>query len=186
MEIMLDAFVFMKVGNHAGETFEQILERKNRELQQAGCIFWGYGGSACHPITQVQPFTRLHVKKYGSVYLLMEPVDSRADPEILPAKEYSEDGVRWRPIPDGILVTGSKFALVLDEIKPEDLELRPQELMVDIGPSRGKTAEEYLRGRIDKACLVRKPEPIPASPEQTRRSVKYSAKLLEPYAVMLR
>ena len=35
------AFIFMKVGNHAGETFESILERKRREFDRAGKIFLG-------------------------------------------------------------------------------------------------------------------------------------------------
>ena len=72
--------VFMKVGNHAGETFEQILERKNSEFAKAGKIFWGYGGTACHPIQQVQPFARLTVKEEGSVYLVMQYVELQSRP----------------------------------------------------------------------------------------------------------
>lgn len=34
------AFIFMQVGNHAGETFETIMERKRREFDRAGKIFW--------------------------------------------------------------------------------------------------------------------------------------------------
>ena len=47
-ESVPDAFIFMKVGNHASENFDAILERKNRERERAGCIFWGYSG-ACLP-----------------------------------------------------------------------------------------------------------------------------------------
>jgi hypothetical protein len=36
-----EAFIFMKVGNHASENFNAILERKNRERERAGRIFWG-------------------------------------------------------------------------------------------------------------------------------------------------
>ena len=50
-----DTIVFMKVGRHAGETFEEILERKQREYERAGRIFWGYGGGTMHPTQKVQP-----------------------------------------------------------------------------------------------------------------------------------
>src|SRR5260370_36832375 len=111
-----DKVLLMKVGNHAGEKWEQILERKRREFEKTGRTFWGYGGNTCHPISIVQPFARLAVKEQGGILLVMEPIDSRAEPDIVPAKEYSRDGVTWRPIPTGIQVTGSTYALILDEI----------------------------------------------------------------------
>jgi hypothetical protein len=87
-----EALIFMKVGNHASENFEAILERKNHECERAGRIFWGDGGTACHSLMQVQPFARLYVKKQGCIYLPMEPIDSKTDPDIDPAREYSDDG----------------------------------------------------------------------------------------------
>ena len=180
-----EAFVFMKVGNHAGETFEEILARKHEELVRAGMIFWGYGGSACHPLHQVQPFVRIHIKKHGSIYLLMEPVDSRADPDLVPATEYSADGVTWNPIPDGINVTGSRYALVLDEIQPGDLQIQPGDYEVGIGPSRGKSSSAYIQGRVDKACLVRSALDTPPQPSDPRHA-KYLAKLKDPFSVLVR
>jgi hypothetical protein len=182
-----DAFVFMKVGSHAGETWEQILERKRREIQIAGMSFWGYGGAACHPLTQVQPFARAHLRKEGSLYLLMEKVNSRADPEVLPATEYSEDGIHWRAIPEGIEVKGSRYALILDEILPEELELDPDVFEVAVGPSRGKRASDYLRGRTDKGCLtvLERDEEV-QRPQREPKRVEYVAKLQEPFAVLLR
>ncbi len=177
-----DAFIFMKVGNHAGETFDQILQRKMREKEDAGRIFWGYGGPTCHPLTGVQPFA----KKHGNLHVLMEPIDSKADPDILQPTEYSADGVTWKPMPDGISVTGSRYALVLDQIRPGDLEVRTDDFVVDIGPNRGKVATEYLRGRVDKACLTRASVPATRFPELSPRNIRYVAKLIEPYAVLLR
>ncbi len=178
-------FVFMKVGSHAGETFEQILERKNREFQDTGRIFWGYGGTACHPLQQVQPFAKDVASKRGSIYLLMEPIHSTADPDLLPATEYSDDGVNWQPIPKGINVTGSRYALILDEIVPGQLEIATEEFVVGIGPSRGKFGSEYLQGRIDKACLTRS-EKRAAEASKGQKKIGYMAKLLDPYAVMLK
>src|SRR4051812_41611270 len=110
-----DCFLFMKVGDHAGEPWEAILERKRREFTKAGMIFWGYGGTACHPLSQVQPFARLSIKQQGRIFLVMEHIDSKADPDIVPATQYSSDGINWKPIPEGISVLGSKYAFVLDE-----------------------------------------------------------------------
>lgn len=126
-------FLFMKVGNHANETWDQILERKRKEFDHTGQIFWGYGGTTCHPINVVQPFARLSIKEQGGILLVMDYVDSRADPDIVPAREYSQDGVNWLPIPKGITVTGSRYALVLDEIKPGDLTIQLNEFEVAIG-----------------------------------------------------
>lgn len=50
------AILYMKVGTHANEGLEAIIARKQREIEEAGVAFWGYGGSTCHPTTMVQPF----------------------------------------------------------------------------------------------------------------------------------
>ena len=177
--------IFMKVGNHAGESFEQILERKNQEFRDAGRIFWGYGGSACHPLQQVQPFAKLSIREEGQILLVMEFVDSKADPEIVPATEYSADGITWNPVPDGIRVTGSRYALVLSEIRPGELILPADDYEVGIGPSRGKTAAEYLKGRVDKGCFSLHHE-VSQSTSVSRKKISYIAELLDPYAVVLR
>ena len=140
------AFIFMKVGNHAGETFETILERKRLELTEAGRMFWGYGGTTLHPIRHVQPFARLWVQNAGSIQMIMEPIDSRADPDVLAANEYSTDGIEWEPLPSGIVVTGSRYAIVLDEISPGQLNLDLGNFEVGIGPSRGRNAADYVKG----------------------------------------
>jgi hypothetical protein len=176
--------IFMKVGTHAGESFDSILQRKQQEYKDTGCIFWGYGGAACHPLKQVRPFVTRTIKKNGSIYLFMEPINSKANPILMPAVEYSEDGVIWKPIPKGITVTGSKYALILDEIRPGDLEIPLSEYEVGIGPSAGNPANNYIKGHVDKACLVRRPYLPPQ--EQYIKKVAFSAKVLDPYAVLLR
>ncbi|MCI0685365.1 MAG: hypothetical protein L0Y71_24970 [Gemmataceae bacterium] len=188
MEQLPKRFLFMKVGNHAGETWEQILARKKREFEDTGMIFWGYGGNACHPISQVQPFARITLKEQESICLVMEPIDSRADPAVLPATEYSRDGVVWEPLPKGIKVTGSRYAFVLDEIKPGDLEISLNKYEVGIGRSLGKGADSYLTGHTDKACLVEssKPHETASSSPKLVRKLGYVAKLKEPFAVLLR
>jgi len=176
-------FMFMKVGNHAGEDFESIIKRKMDEFHKTGMIFWGYGGNTCHPLTQVRPFVKSVVEKGGMVHLLMEPIDSRAEPDLLPATEYSDDGLIWKPIPKGIRVVGSRYAVVLGEIKPSDFELPLGNYHVGIGRSRGYPADKYIKGRVDKACL---------SLAEVRRDAEhivqigFTAEIIDPYAVMVR
>ncbi len=181
---LTDAFIFMKVGNHAGETFEDILKRKKREYEKTGMTFWGYGGVACHPVKQVRPFAMSQFQRNGNIYLLMNTVKSNFNQPILPAKQYSIDGVNWQDIPKGINVTGSKYALVLDEIKPTDFEINLDEFRVGIGPSSDKIASDYLQGRTDKACLTIDPYANPGA--NTIRKIDFAAKLQDPYAVILK
>jgi hypothetical protein len=183
-----DKFVFMKVGDHAAESWEKILERKRREYVDAGMIFWGYGGNACHPINQVQPFARLVLKETDRVVLVMEYIRSDADPDIVPASEYSKDGVTWEPIPKGIKVTGSRYALVLDEILPGDLDVSLNRYEVAVGPSAGKPAEAYLQGRTDKGCFVKSAQEraVEDAAAKVRRKANFFARLKDPYAVVLR
>jgi hypothetical protein len=180
-------FLFMKVGDHANESWEDILARKRREFEAAGQIFWGYGGVACHPLTQAQPFARLAIQEQGGIVLIMEPINSKAEPDIVPAREFSRDGINWEPLPNGVHVTGSRYAFVLDEIKPGELDLDLGEFEIGIGPSRGIPAEAYLKGRTDKGCLIRSARPnLPVGRAERIRKVKFQAELKDPFAVLLR
>jgi hypothetical protein len=181
------SILFMKVGNHANESFEQILRRKRKELDAAGKIFWGYGGSACHPLTQVRPFVRYAIEQGETPILVMQSISSNMDQGEYAAEEYSEDGVNWLPIPKGVRVTGSRYAMILGEIQPGDFMLDPREFEVGIGPSRGKRADEYLQGRTDKACLtLSERRPHRPAEEDELKKISFFGKLVDPYAVMLR
>ena len=181
-----DMLIFMKVGSHAGENWERILERKRKELADSGLIYWGYGGGTCHPISQVQPFARLAIQAQGQLALVMVPIDSRARPEIVPATQFSRDGVLWEPIPAGVNVIGSRYAFVLDEIAPIDLEIDLGEFEVGIGPSRGKPADYYVHGRVDKACLARRRSRARGQMGGCVHNIGFKAALRDPFAVLLR
>lgn len=58
MDTELDHIIYMKYGVHAGHTVEEIIARKSEEYHRTGKMFWGYGGTICHPTKQVQPFVR--------------------------------------------------------------------------------------------------------------------------------
>ena len=181
----LPAIVFMKVGRHAGEDFEEILARKRAEYESTGMIFWGYGGGTMHPIQRVQPFARMKIEQHVGLTLVMQGIDSRHPDTEAFAKEYSRDGINWVPVPEGILVRGSRYALVLDEIHEGDLGIDLGQYRVGIGPSAGRLATEYVKGRVDKACLEHIEGSV-AGGESKVVTVNPSAALKEPYAVLLR
>jgi hypothetical protein len=179
--------IFMKVGLHAQESIDDIIRRKQSEFEKAGSIFWGYGGNTCHPLNMVQPFAKNVEENGNQVLIVMQKMDSKhsAPPEI--AKEYSDDGVDWQPIPKGIEVRGSRYALILDELRSEEFELNLNELQVGVGPSRGRKGNDYLKGQVDKGCFVHTPQNslMPTS-EQRIVSIGLVARVKSPYAVILR
>jgi len=182
-----ESFVFMKVGQHAGEDFDSIIQRKMKEIKTTGMSFWGYGGLTCHPTRQIQPFAKRIIEKKGNIYLCMVKIDSLANPDILPAKMFSIDGIKYDPIPEGIKVTGSRYAIVLDEIVPEEIEIPLSSYEVASGKSRGRRAIDYIRGHVDKACLEFNPELLPVTKEEERiKRISYVAKMKEPFAVFVR
>lgn len=179
--------IFMKVGLHAQESIEDIIARKQKEYDVAGSIFWGYGGATCHPLTMVQPFAKGIEARGEQVLIIMHRMRSmhKAPPEI--AKEYSDDGVTWKPIPKGIEVRGSRFALVLGELRLEEFEVDLGELEVGVGPSRGKRADKYLVGQSDKGCFVFSERDVPAPPdERIIKPINLVARVKSPFAVFVR
>jgi hypothetical protein len=178
--------IFMKVGTHAKQGLEEIIARKAKEIVDTGYGMWGYGGNTCHPRTMVQPFAEDFAKRGGPVYLCMEEMDSNHFAEPLRASRYSIDGVAWRDVPSTINVLGSRFALVIDELRRERFTLPLHETRVAVGISQGRNGSRYVQGRADKACL----EVIPASErpndvEERDIEIHLVARLRPPYAVFL-
>ena len=179
--------IFMKVGLHAQEDIEDIVKRKQREFEQAGSIFWGYGGTTCHPLTMVQPFAREIEETGNEVLIVMHKMNSKHSAPPVVAKEYSDDGVNWQPIPEGIEVRGSRCALVLDELRIDDFEIDLSDLEVGIGPSRGRRADRYLIGRADKGCFRYSPRTTLVAPdERVTKRIGLVARAKAPFAVFVR
>ena len=183
-----NGILFMKVGIHAQEPLADIIARKTKEIQDAGFAMWGYGGNTCHPRTMVQPFAESFALKDAPIYLCMQEMDSRHFAEPLRANEFSVDGSKWEPIPDTVNVKGSRFALVLEDLKRVDMVLPLANAQVAIGLSKGRPASRYIQGQVDKACLDVLGAPIPGLEpgEQPKIPISLVAKLKPPYAVFLR
>jgi hypothetical protein len=176
-----DAVIFMKVGTHANEDLAAIIERKRREIDEAGFSMWGYGGNTCHPRTMVQPFAKSHVSEGKHIVLVMEPMTSRHFAEPVRASEYSVDGIDWDAIPEPINVLGSRYALCLGSLEQADASLSLGDTRVAVGNSTGRRGSDYVKGHVDKACL----EVISETGEDPR-PIGLVAEVVEPYAVLLR
>ena len=178
-------FLYMKVGTHATETLEDIIKRKTKEIDQAGFAMWGYGGNTCHPQTMVQPFARECAEAGQKIYLCMEEMNSMHFAEPLRAQEYSVDGRNWQTIDPNINVLGSRYALVIKNLRKEEFDLPLGRATVAIGNSMGASGEKYIKGRVDKACL-RLGDEDPAFNEGTTKHIGLVAEMYDPYAVYLR
>ena len=178
--------LFMKIGIHAKEPLESIIERKLKEIDDTGMAFWGYGGNTCHPTNMVQPFAKDAVAKGGPIYLVMQKMESSHWAESR-AEEFSIDGQKWERVPDKIEVRGSRYALVIEALKEADLSLPLLRTKVAWGPSLGKSGRAYISGRVDKACLELGPDvDVLSLLDEQPTPIGLVAKLREPYAVFLR
>lgn len=177
--------IFMKVGIHARESLGDIIKRKQDEYAKAGMIFWGYGGNTCHPTKLVQPFAKSIEEQGKHVHLIMHKMDSShyAEPEL--AKEYSDDGISWYPVPDGIHVKGSRFGMVIGGLTEDEFDFNLRQALVAIGPSRGRLGNEYIKGRVDKGCFEIV-EPQGQSDPNDVMHIGLYAPLVAPYAVFLK
>ncbi|MCP1292972.1 MULTISPECIES: hypothetical protein [Chromobacterium] len=179
--------LFMKVGVHAQETLEDIIERKTKEIKDAGFAFWGYGGNTCHPTTMVQPFVEGHAARGEKVVLCMNEILSKHFADPVRAELYSTDGVRWQKVPNAINVLGSRYALAIKDLRRTNLELPLAKSAVAIGNSKGMLGVQYIRGRVDKACLeLCEGADIPRAPDEKSVQIDLVAELCEPYAVFLK
>lgn len=178
--------IFMKVGTHAKETLEDILVRKQKELADAGVSFWGYGGGTCHPTTKVQPFVSRLAEQGQQVYLCMQQMTSNHFADPVRAEEYSDDGISWKAVPKPINVLGSRFALVVKSLDVTDFDLSLAHTRVGIGLQQGRIGLDYVRGHVDKACLVLTDEAGASAEGDKVLKISLAAQLAHPYAVLLR
>ena len=164
--------LYMKVGKHAQESLADIIKRKSDEIRKAGYTMWGYGGNTCHPTTMVQPFAEDANKTGSPIYLCMQAMrDSKHDAEsLLRAHEYSVDGLNWKEIPESINVLGSRYALMIKNLREEDHVLKLHETRVALGANAGRVGSRYIRGRVDKACLFVDEKPELVNETETAKS----------------
>lgn len=176
--------LYMKVGTHADEPLDKIFARKMKEIEQEGVAYWGYGGGTCHPVNTVQPFAASFEEQGGTIYLCMHPMNSRHFAPSARADEFSVDGISWQPIPPGINVTGSRYALVIKDLQRENFMLPLRDTRVSMGNSVGAIGSKYISGRVDKACLEIT-DPMDGTDHELV-DIGLVARIVKPYAVFVR
>ena len=86
--------------------------------------------------------------------LCMRKVISKHNAEQIRAKYYSTDGENYEEIPKAINVLGSRYALAIKNLKLKELDLLLAKTIVSVGACKGRAGNEYIKGRVDKACLT--------------------------------
>lgn len=185
--------LYMKVGTHARETLDDIINRKTKEIEEAGVAFWGYGGNTCHPESMVQPFAREYKERGQTIFLCMHEMESKHFAYPVRADEFSIDGIKWEIMPAAINVLGSRYALVIKNLHKDNFDLPLDMTKVALGNSMGFRGSNYIRGRVDKACLQVVDDGVngqqgvgDANEAVESRQIDLVAELASPFAVYVR
>ena len=190
MNKLPSAFIYFKIRSQAREDLPKIIDRKIDEFAKKNNMdftLFGYGGTICHPLKQVLPFINKYLSLKNRKYIIFDIVKGRATSNDKNcAKEFSEDGKMWLPIPKGICAIG-KYAFKIGEISPINLEIDLDKYSIGIGPNKGRRASDYIQNQRSRACLVLgnikfgKQNLKPIKPERY-----YVCELKAPYAVFIR
>ncbi|HMJ89617.1 MAG TPA: hypothetical protein VK530_07355, partial [Candidatus Acidoferrum sp.] len=105
--------------------------------------------------------------------------------EQIAADQYSVDGHDWVDIDTRIhRVLGSRYALFIDNLVLEDIELPLEQSKVALGACEGRRGNEYIKGRVDKACLIYDPDQSHSA--TSVKKIGLVANIVAPYAALLR
>lgn len=157
MEI-LNNIVLMAYGTHAGEGPDCIISRKKNELIKTGRVFWGYNGTLCHPINQIQPFLQENIENDQQTYLALVQTQTYLEQHNVVnvinnrAILYSEDRIDWLPIPSGNNVIGSKYAVICSSFEKCNIAVDLSQYRMMYGTYAGKRASDFWGWRKNKAC----------------------------------
>ena len=119
--LRLEYLVISVTGPYAGESEEDILERKRREIEACGFTFWHHQSNKAKPDAVQTLGAKAKSKGEPLYFLLIESsskrggLDTKKSPQ---AKEYAEENGHFTPIPQGIYVEIGKkpYALKLKSL----------------------------------------------------------------------
>jgi len=93
------------------------------------------------------------------------------------------DGELWRPLPEWVELTGSKYAVLARHLRKADLTISLNDYRVMTGDQPGKRLGEYVRYQVNKACAMLYPGD---AGKRIETEVAYVADLVDPYCVFVR
>jgi ribosomal protein L30E len=149
--------LIMKIGPFCGFSLEEIIDIKTKEQESIGKFFLGYSGVFCHP-KRVSEFIQLAKNEKEKVVVLFTTTPSNFNSPIEKLSHYSLDTETWKKLPKGVLLVGSKFSIVAKNMKPVNFEVDLSHYQSMLGTVPGKTLDDYLRYRCDKACAQYSPK----------------------------
>lgn len=176
----------MKYGVHAGHSVDSIINRKRADFEAHGRIYWGYGGTICHPLKQIQPFTEQAMQDGEKVYLALSRTNSALYNPQTQSSLYSVNGSEWYNVPKDMEIFGSRYAIICRELVRCSFEINTSAYLIGVGINRGKNLSQYLKGRVDKACAFYKGSEHNDEMQTKTVKIDYIAEIVEPYAVFLK
>ncbi len=117
--------VISVMGQHAGESEDEIFKRKIGDIEKIGQTFWLIKSYQAKP-NMVQQICQLTKKENMEAYCFFIEASSRkaaiATKEASLAESYSIDGKTWNILPKGLSpvtgkIDGSAYALVFDQLE---------------------------------------------------------------------
>ena len=148
--------LIMKIGPFCGFSLQEIIDIKIQEEQIVGKFFLGYSGVFCHP-KRVSEFIKLATSEGEKVTVLFTVTPSNFYSPIEKLLNYSIDNQHWIELPTDVLLVGSKYSIVANNLRPVDFEIDLTQYQSMLGPVPGKPLNEYLRFRCDKSCAIYSP-----------------------------
>ncbi|MDB4983998.1 MAG: hypothetical protein JWM20_177 [Patescibacteria group bacterium] len=149
--------LIMKIGPFCGFSLEEIIDIKTKEQAAIGKFFLGYSGVFCHP-RRVSEFVKLAKSEGEKVTVLFTKTPSNFNSPIERLLHYSINDEEWSLLPEEVLLVGSKYSIVAKNMVPVDFEIDLSHYQSMLGTESGKTLDQYLRFRCDKACAVYAPD----------------------------
>jgi hypothetical protein len=176
--------IFMIAGPHSGFSLEHIFSVKKAEESVHGSFFWGYAGTLCHP-HKVNAFVQNCLASgMASPKILLAATPSKYTSAVGRLLKYSIDDSAYAPLPQDVVLTGCKYAVVGKNIMEANCEVDLNKYEIATGDKEGKPLGEYIRYRVNKGCArLRK---VYANESPRFAKIAYVADMVEPYCVFLR
>lgn len=178
--------VISVMGDHAGEATDAIFLRKTADIERVGKTFWLMNSQKARP-AQVQK----NCEAIPAYTIFIEPATrggARPATKRDAAKEYSCDGVLWKPLPEGLSPVTGKLnraaALVFDMMTTNvsgTLDLW------DYGDSSEiHSPVKFILGCSTVCAIQKDMKSHPKRMQSRYRGIVAVARLVEPYGAWIR
>lgn len=174
-DLPLEKCIYMSVGPHAGESFSEIMLRKEAEIKKCGWSLWAHGTKMLDKIGKIPKFWG----QSEEIYVLFSPTGNPTTGQVKIAQEYSSDGINYTTIDPQMQVTysssKSSYALVVEEY----IEIDEADNIFHKGDYCEFKTKDYTRG-----VYFLEREENPGRKHDYR--IPYVAKLRAPYNVKIK